>query len=147
MRERGMQIGSILIKKLLMENGKPIDLMEKLTESGFTQEEIDSAIELIYSLPDQEEGAKYLGQRVLTIGERHKLSNEAQTYLYDLMKRGLLAKHEFELILWEASLIELPELGRRELEILLARVIDDPQRLFLTGVHLKSVATGEESFN
>lgn len=146
-----MQIVSILIKELLVDNGKLQDpgyMMEKLVEGGFSQEEIDSALEFIYSLPDFEENTKYLGQRVLTGQERHKLNSEAKAYLYDLMHRGLLGKNEFELLLWEATMLRVPELGRREVEFLLTNVIDDPQRLFLTGVHLKSIASShEESLN
>jgi Smg protein len=150
MQERVMQIVSILIKKLLVENGKLEDadeLLAKLTERGFTQEEIDSALELIYSLPGTEEGATYLRHRVLSSGERHKLNHEAQAFLYQVMEKGLLAKHEFELLLWEAAIVGIPELGRREVEMLLANIIPDPERLFLTGVHLKSAVSSEESIN
>ena len=147
MQERVIQLVSILIKKLVEKGQDPSALLTKLAESGFSQEEIHSALELVYSTPDPEEGKAYLRQRVLLPQERSKLDSQAQEFLYQLLEQGLLRIDEFELVLWQASLLEHAELGRPEREFLLANVIGDPERLFLTGIHLRSLVQGEEGIN
>jgi uncharacterized protein Smg (DUF494 family) len=146
MQEKVIRIVSLLMKKLLGKGRDPTALLSQLAEH-FTQEEIQEAIALIFNLPNSQEGSAYLSQRVLVPQERVKLNGEAQTFLYQIMQRGLLGKYEFELVLWEACLLEIPELGKRELEILLANVITDPERLFLTGVRLASYVQVEERMN
>ena len=146
MQERVIQLVSILIKKLVEKGQDPSALLTKLAESGFSQEEIHSALELVYSTPDPEE-ERPIRQRVLLPQERSKLDSQAQEFLYQLLEQGLLRIDEFELVLWQASLLEHAELGRPELEFLLANVIGDPERLFLTGIHLRSLVQGEEGIN
>lgn len=141
--DRVMEIVNYVMKQLFFQgenNCSERDLMNTLSELGYSLEEIRNAFKLLYSLPDslKTTACEYEnlmesqhGHRILSPLEQQKLSFACQGEIFRLMNTALLTPHELERILIEAVQMDIPEIGLSELEKILHKVVIDEERLLL----------------
>ncbi|GEM_PF-697110 len=147
-----MEIVNYVMKHMVRQGENPLtekDLMEILAGLGYHPDEIDSAFKLLglvsETLQDDEEQLDEVtlliapsskGQRVFSPSEEKRFTLAFRNEVLRLVASGLLTKREIEELLLEAYLTERQEVGLRELEILLNKVIKDEERLMIIAPHL-----------
>lgn len=139
--ERLMEIVNFVMKQVLYQGDNTCserDLIDALTQLGYAPIEIDMAFKFLYSLPNsiKPEQKDLLadikeGYRILSAAEQKKLSIACQGEIIRLMYSSLLTLSELEKVLEEALKIESVEVGLKELEFILHKVINDEERLLM----------------
>ncbi len=145
--ERVIEIASYIMKQVFFQGENSCserDLVDALVQQGFRPEEIEQAFRLLYSLPGSlKAGIDDLnepmqleeGHRILSPAERKKLSLSCQGEILRLVNNSLLTLSELERVLTEAIRMETNEVGLRELEQILHKVIVDEERLLMILPH------------
>ncbi|HBE79205.1 MAG TPA: hypothetical protein DDW65_15750 [Firmicutes bacterium] len=145
--ERVIEIVSFIMKQVLFQ-GENIcserDLVDALVQQGFQPEEIERAFKLLYSLPttlksDIEELAELSdleeGHRIFSPTEQKKITVTCQGEILRLFNSSLLSLNELEKVLAEALQMDTSEVGLKELEQILYKVIADEERLLMIIPH------------
>jgi uncharacterized protein Smg (DUF494 family) len=145
--ERVIEIVSFIMKQVLFQ-GDAIcterDLVDALVQQGFRPEEIEQAFKLLYSLPttlksDIEELAELSdleeGHRIFSPTEQKKITVTCQGEILRLFNSSLLTLNELEKVLAEALQMDTNEVGLKELEQILYKVIADEERLLMIIPH------------
>jgi uncharacterized protein Smg (DUF494 family) len=147
MMERVIEIVSYIMKQVLFQGDNICserDLVEALVQLGFNPEEIEQAFKLLYSLPNTlksniEELSELSdleeGHRIFSPTEQKKLSITCQGEILRLVNSSLLTINELEKVLTEALQMETNEVGLKELEQILYKVIVDEERLLMIIPH------------
>lgn len=145
--ERVIEIVNFVMKQILFQgenNCSERDLMNALAQLGYTSNEIRDAFKLLHSIPSslhetmpQFENVTDLkgGHRILSPEEHQKLTVSCQGEIFRLISSSLLTTTELERVLFEAVQMENNEVGLRELELILHKVIADEERLLLILPH------------
>lgn len=142
MSRKVIEIVMNMIEYALMDNedSDGIDMVQDLIKQGYAMEDIDTAFQFVLSLPEilkekmqRREVVDCHGDaiRVLSPQERAKLREDAQEWLLRLYSAKLLTPDEFEAILTEVDILELEEVGVRELKWILSQVVEDEGRAIL----------------
>jgi uncharacterized protein Smg (DUF494 family) len=122
------------------EHNDGIDMVQDLIEQGYQMDDIDAAFQFILNLPEilkekmqKRDVVDCHGDaiRVFSPQERAKLREDAQEWLLRLYGAKLLTADEFEAILTEVDVLELEEVGVRELKWILSQVVEDEGRAIL----------------
>ncbi len=142
--ERVIEIVNYLMKQVYVHGENPCserDLFDSLVQLGYSPEEINVAFKLLYSFPDTVKTSNEIqmdadfdledGFRILSPDEQRKLSVVCQGEIIRLMSSSLLTLQELERILFEVSQIDSNEIGLRELETIIHKVIGDAERLMM----------------
>jgi uncharacterized protein Smg (DUF494 family) len=147
MMERVIEIVSYIMKQVLFQGDNICserDLVDALVQQGFRSEEIEQAFKLLYSLPNTlkthiEELAELSdleeGHRIFSPTEQKKLTVTCQGEILRLFNNSLLTLNELEKVLAEALQMETTEVGLKELEQILYKVITDEERLLMIIPH------------
>jgi len=145
--ERVIEIVSFIMKQVLFQGENLCSerlLVDALVQQGFHPEEIDKAFKLLYSLPnvlktDVEELEDLTGledgHRIFSPTEQKKLTLTCQGEILRLFNSSLLTLNELEKVLAEALQMEANEVGLKELEQILYKVIADEERLLMIIPH------------
>jgi uncharacterized protein Smg (DUF494 family) len=145
--ERVIEIVSYIMKQVLFQGDNICsvrDLVDALVQQGFNPEEIEQAFKLLYSLPNAlktnvEELSQLSdikeGHRIFSPTEQKKLSVTCQGEILRLFNCSLLSLSELEKVLAEALQMETTEVGLKELEQILYKVIGDEERLLMIIPH------------
>jgi uncharacterized protein Smg (DUF494 family) len=145
--ERVIEIVSYIMKQVLFQGDNICserDLVDALVQQGFRSEEIEQAFKLLYSLPnalksDIEELAELSdleeGYRILSPIEQKKISVTCQGEILRLFNSSLLTLNEVDRVLAEALRMDTNEVGLKELEQILYKVIRDEERLLMIIPH------------
>jgi uncharacterized protein Smg (DUF494 family) len=145
--ERIMQIINHVMKEILRHDSNVCSkhsLTQDLLQLGYDIDDIDTAFKSLYVAPlflSEEIGREpeihhiQRGHRILGPGEQKKLSLAFQSEIFRLINCSILNAEEIEQILFEAMSMEMPEVGLKELEFILQRVIKDEERLLLILPH------------
>jgi uncharacterized protein Smg (DUF494 family) len=141
--ERIIQIINHVMKEILRHDSNVCSkqsLTRDLLQLGYDLDDIDTAFQSLYAAPlflsDGVELKTEIrqikrGHRILGPAEQKKLSLAFQGEIVRLMNCSILSAEEIEQILWEAMCLEMAEVGLKELEFILQRVIKDEERLLL----------------
>lgn len=141
--DRVVEIVSYVIRQYLTkpfgESGPDQEMVEELFRLGYTRQEVETAISIMCLLPNRldakidEEHSIGLGEgyRVFSPIEKKKFSIAFQGEIFRLMNSSLLSREELEKVISEASQRESNEVGLRELESILHKVINDEERLLM----------------
>ncbi|NLK07602.1 MAG: DUF494 domain-containing protein [Firmicutes bacterium] len=116
-----------------------LDLIKMLIREGYDADEIEQALSLVFSLPDLIYGgidevshpAWVHSMRVFSAMERFKLELDAQDYLLGLVTANLLDHAELEHVLDEAVALQVSQVGIREVQWIVGRVVEDEMRSYL----------------
>ncbi|NLA57299.1 MAG: DUF494 domain-containing protein [Firmicutes bacterium] len=153
--QRVMKIIERLIAEVLDDTQESLsgpEIIAMLLREGFSADEIEQALSLIFSLPEAIQArseeihypASQDSMRVFTPEERAKLDVEAQGYLLGLVGANLIDQAELEDILGEVSALQLSQVGIPELQWILGRVVEDEVRSFLLST-APVYSSGEEA--
>ncbi len=140
-----MEIVNYVVKHMIRQGDNALtekDLVEFLVGLGYEPQEIDSALKLLGFVSEtlkshEEDGERLMiapseaGQRVFSPSEEKRFTLAFRNEVLRLATSGLLTKGELEELLLEAYLTERQEVGLRELELLLHKVIKDEERLLI----------------
>jgi uncharacterized protein Smg (DUF494 family) len=141
--ERIIQIISHVMKEILRHDNNVCSkqsLTRDLLQLGYDIDDIDTAFQSLYAVPlflsegvgrESEVHQCQRGHRILGPAEQKKLSLAFQGEILRLMNCSILSTDEIEQILMEAMRLEMAEVGLKELEYILQRVIKDEERLLL----------------
>ena len=139
-RERVMEILNLVLQKIITEEKKydEQEIISNLLARGYQMSEIDAAFELIFSVPDMfkvskksEQQKKDEGHRVFSLLEQVKISYPVQEQLLRFQNQGLIWDSEMEMLLLEAAIADEVEIGLKDLNGLLIKVIKDENRLMM----------------
>jgi uncharacterized protein Smg (DUF494 family) len=120
-------------------------LTQTLVQLGYELEEIEAALKLIYAITDSfktRTGTKTIlaeineGYRVFSPTEQDRFTMAFRGEILRLTSTNLLSNEEIEEILFEAYLMDKKEVGLRELDQLLNKVIKDEERLLIIAPYL-----------
>lgn len=141
--ERIIQIISHVMKEFLTQEGHNCSrqsLTQELVRLGYDPDDINAAFDSLFAapvflservnFPEQFSKIKS-GQRIFSPAEQNKLSMAFQREILRLINCHLLNPSETEQVLFEAIQLEMPEVGLRELELILRKVIREEERLLL----------------
>ncbi len=138
--ERVVEIVSYVIRQYLT---KPIGefspdqtLVAELFRLGYTQQEVETAISLMCLIPNYFDSKVEVdnstnGYRVFSPIEKRKFSIAFQGEIFRLMNSSLISRDELEKVISEALQVESNEVGVKELESILHKVINDEERLLM----------------
>jgi uncharacterized protein Smg (DUF494 family) len=142
--ERIMQIISHVMKEILRHDIKFCSkegLTRELLRMGYPIDDIDTAFQSLYAVPlflseaSSHEPGKISeikrGQRIFSPDEQQKFSLSFKNEILRLSNCELLNIYETEQILIEAMQMETAEVGIRELELILHKVVKEEERLLL----------------
>lgn len=141
--ERVVEIVSYVIRQYLTrpfgEFGPDQAIVAELFRLGYTQQEVETAISLLCLIPNHFESKVETddfidvqnGYRVFSPIEKKKFSLSFQGELFRLMNSSLLTNDELEKVIIEALKVESNEVGLKELELILHKVINDEERLLM----------------
>lgn len=139
--DRVVEIVSYVIRQYLTKQEGDFSseqtIVSELIRLGYTQQEVETAFGLMNLIPANfEPGTTYHsslhgGYRVFSPTEKRKLSLACQGELIRLMNSSLLSEDELEKVITEALLTESSEVGMKELETILHKVINDEERLLM----------------
>ncbi len=142
--ERVVEIVSFVIRQYLTKPGSELSsdqtIVSELFRLGYTQQEVETAFSLMCLIPshfdskaDEPVNLSYLktGYRVFSPAEKRKFSLACQGEIFRLMNCSLLTGDELEKIIAEALQTESNEIGVKELETILHKVINDEERLLM----------------
>ncbi len=114
------------------------ELQATLVRSGYEPNEIEAAFRLLHSISgvlksDETETASLpvRGHRVFSPAELRKISVPCQGEILRLVTTALISQEEMGKILAEALKMENYEVGLKELELILHKVINDEERLLM----------------
>lgn len=145
--DRVIEIVNFVMKQVLFQGDNPCserELVDSLVHLGYTPEEIEVAFKLLYSIPSSLKTDVQMvddlfeikdGYRVLSQAEQRKLSLTSQGEIIRLINSSLVTSKEVEQILAEVLQSEVQEVGLRELELILHKVINDDERLLMILPH------------
>ncbi len=142
--ERVMEIANYVMKQVLFQGDSSIserNLIADLIELGYQPNEIEAAFRLLYSIPTSlktsvvEHNLGSNGYRIFSKAETRKLSIACQSEILRLSNAHLISAVEREKIMSEAVDLEIAEVGLKELELILHKVIQDEERLLLILYH------------
>ncbi|HEX3044662.1 MAG TPA: DUF494 family protein [Bacillota bacterium] len=145
--ERVIEIVNFVMKQIFFNGDKGLseqDLIESLVELGYSLQEIEIAFKILYSLPSSikskvEAIGEFMdvkeGVRVFSQEERKKLSVSCRAEILRLRNCSLITLAELEEILGSAVQNEFGEVGLKELESILHKVIMDEERLLMILPH------------
>lgn len=115
-------------------------LTKELQQLGYNLNEIDYAFNSLLTFPFLiNDNDAFLdpvpeikpGQRIFSPAEQKKLSLSFQSEIVRLANYCLLSYAEIEKVLFEAMQLDTPEVGLRELELILHKVIKEEERISL----------------
>ncbi|NLW48046.1 MAG: DUF494 domain-containing protein [Firmicutes bacterium] len=141
--ERVVEIVSYVIRQYLTKSvgefGSDQTIVAELFRLGYTQQEVETAISVLCLIPNHFESKVEVnnfvdiqeGYRVFSPLEKKKFSFSFQGEILRLMNSSLLTTDELEKVLSEALQIESNEVGLKELESILHKVINDEERLLM----------------
>lgn len=142
--ERVVEIVSFVIRQYLTksngETGSEQTIVDELFRLGYTQQEVETAFGLMCLIPNYlDSKVEQLGQlsdlqtgyRVFRPIEKRKLTVACQGEIIRLMNSSLITRDELEEIITEALRTESNEVGLKELESILHKVISDKERLLM----------------
>lgn len=141
--ERVIEIVNFVMKQVLDQGETSLSekrLIEELVDLGYQSDEIKLAFKLIYSISnnlksDPESMGNVIrirhGQRVFSADEQKKLSVSFQGELLRLTNLCLISSEEAEEVLVEAMQSASAEIGLKELDLILHKVINDEERLLM----------------
>ncbi|TCL56487.1 uncharacterized protein DUF494 [Hydrogenispora ethanolica] len=143
--ERVIEIANYVMKQVLDQGDNMLserNLIAALVELGYEANEIEAAFKLLYSIPstlksddDVIERVSVNGYRVFSPAEIRKISVPCRGELIRLADSSLISPDEMEKILAEALLLDSFEVGMKELELILHKVIEDEERLLMILFH------------
>jgi uncharacterized protein Smg (DUF494 family) len=145
--ERVVEIVSYVIRQYLTKSvgefGPDQTIVAELFRLGYTQQEVETAISLLCLIPNHFESKAEInnyidvqeGYRVFSPLEKKKFSFSFQGEILRLMNSSLLTADELEKVLSEAMQVESNEVGLKELELILHKVINDEERLLMIFHH------------
>jgi uncharacterized protein Smg (DUF494 family) len=146
--ERIMQIINHVMKEILRHDSTICSketLTRKLLQLGYPLDDIDTAFQSLYAVPlfltDKQcrqpemlevQGLEIKnGQRIFSPDEQQKFSLGFQNEILRLTNNELLDNNETEQVLIEAMQLDKAEVGVKELEVILHKVIKEEERLLL----------------
>lgn len=138
--ERVVEIVSYVIRQYLTKHdgdGSEQTIVSELFRLGYTQQEVATAFGLMCLIPaylgPKNEDSSYMatGYRIFSPAEKRKLSLACQGEIIHLMNCSLLSGEELEKVIAEALQAESNEVGIKELETILHKVINDEERLLM----------------
>ena len=141
--ERVIEIVNFVMKQVLDQGETHCSekkLIEELMVLGYSTDEIKLAFKLIYSISDnlksdpESMGSSVSirhGHRVFSPDEQKKLSVSFQGELLRLTGLQLISSEEAEKVLIEAMQSDSAEIGLKELDLILHKVINDEERLLM----------------
>lgn len=156
--ERVIEIVNYVMKQIIFEGkhfDSEVDLMASLVELGYSEEEISVAFKLLHTIPydlNSDKGFNIIdndstSHRVLSPGEQKKLTFSCQEEILRLKNNSLLNNEEFEKVLVEAILFESQNIGLKELEMILHKVVHDEERLLMILAQLGRYGNNNLFFN
>jgi len=102
---------------------KPQEIINKMIQEGFGQEQAHQAIDWFNVLAKQQDAANTFYQdkrpdsfRVYSHYEQHKITEEARQFLTDLESGGLIDAHLHEVILHQALVMDEPLIELAEIQ-------------------------------
>ena len=137
--ERVVEIVSYVIRQYFTKHDRELNLEQSIVSDlfrlGYTQQEVETAFGLMSLIPARlgpknDDKTLETGYRVLSPVEKRKLSFACQGEIFRLMNSSLLTGEELEKIIVEALQAE-KEVGLKELETILHKVINDEERLLM----------------
>jgi uncharacterized protein Smg (DUF494 family) len=139
-----MQIINHVMKEILRHDSSirsKESLTRELLQLGYPLDDIDTAFQSLYAAPlfltesaSTESGEIYeikRGQRIFSPDEQRKFSLGFQNEILRLINSELLNSAETEQILIAAMQMETAEVGIKELELILHKVVKEEERLLL----------------
>ncbi len=142
--ERVVEIVNYVIRQYLTKSSGEFSsdqtIVSELFQLGYTQQEVETALSLMYLIPNHLESKAdnavnfcyhKTGYRVFSPLEKSKLSLACQGEILRLMNCSLLTGDELEKVIAEAIQVESNEVGLKELELILHKVINDEERLLM----------------
>lgn len=139
--ERVVEIVSYVIRQYLTKPEGDFKfeqtIITELIRLGYTQQEVETAFGLMclipaYFEPKNDDSSYHLtGYRVFSPAEKRKLSLACQGEIIRLLNSSLLTGEELEKVIAEALQVESSEVGIKELEAILHKVINDEERLLM----------------
>lgn len=139
--ERVVEIVSYVIRQYLTKHDGDVSseqtIVSELFRLGYTQKEVETAFGLMCLIPaylePKSQDSSYIvtGYRVFSPAEKRKLSLACQGEIIHLMNCSLLTGEELEKVIAEALQAESNEVGVKELETILHKVINDEERLLM----------------
>lgn len=141
--ERVIEIVNLVMKQVLYQGNQEFSekqLIDNLVGLGYRTDEIELAFKFLHSISDSlrsdPEFLGYMsrirqGQRVFSPDEQKRLSLSFQGEFLRLTSYQLLTPEEAEKVLFEAMQIESGEVGLKELDLILHKVIKDEERLMM----------------
>jgi uncharacterized protein Smg (DUF494 family) len=145
--ERVIEIVNFVMKQIFFRGDQGLteqDLIEALIGLGYSLQEIEIAFKILYSLPSSiKSKAEAVGElievkegvRVFSQEEQKKLSASCRAEILRLRNYSLITLAELEEILGNAVQNEFGEVGLKELENILHKVIADEERLLMILPH------------
>jgi uncharacterized protein Smg (DUF494 family) len=138
--ERIVEIINFVIKQVIQGNAlfSEPSLTETMVRLGYNPQEIEFAFKFLDSIPHkmrtypvQEFSELKFGYRVFSSSEMKKLSFSCQSEIIRLKNEALLTLSEVEKVITEACQMATQEVGLKELELILHKVIVDEERLLM----------------
>ena len=139
--ERIMEIVCFLLRRILEspeEARSEGNLVKGLEERGYGQAEIETAIELVFAVPEIITSAtetsrrvKIATTRVFSPTEEVKLGLAVRGHLLQYREFGLLTELEWEEVLMHLLMIDSKEVGLADLHHAIRKVVGDENRLLL----------------
>lgn len=146
--ERVMEIVNYVMK-LLIDQGKHFGSEKHLTQElvalGYQLTEIEDALKLLYSMtstlreriePGATLGRIHEGFRIFSPSEETRFSLAFRSEVMRMAASEAVTKEEIEMILLEAYLLDSKEIGLKELDQILHKVIKDEERLLIIAPQL-----------
>jgi uncharacterized protein Smg (DUF494 family) len=142
--ERIMQIINHVMKEILRHDSNDCSkesLTRDLLRLGYPLDDIDTAFQSLYAVPlflteENAQGKGEIfdikrGQRIFSPDEQQKFSLSFQNEILRLAHCELINVNETEQILMEAMQLETSEVGIKDLEYILHKVVKEEGRLLL----------------
>jgi uncharacterized protein Smg (DUF494 family) len=141
--ERIIQIIKHVIEEILRHDSirSRGNLTRKLLRLGYQPDDINTAFHSLYMAslfltepaggPTGEIFDIKQGQRIFSLEEQQKFSLSFQREILRLTNSALLNRAEIEQLLFEAMQMDKAEVGIRELELILHKVVKEEERLLL----------------
>lgn len=140
--ERVLEIVNYLMKQGMLSSDRPGEgdqLTQALEELGYDSNEIETALRLFTSFANAWDKGTEQGSvtfRIFSAREEERFSLAFREEVLRLGRLNLLSKHELEELLMEAFLLETREVGLKELDQLLHKIVKNEERLWMIAPHL-----------
>ncbi|HOJ77944.1 MAG TPA: DUF494 family protein [Bacillota bacterium] len=141
--DRVIEIVTLMMKQLIYQgeiNYSQKSMAESLVQLGYHLDEIEMAFKFLHNIANSfnnltEPMTNFAqirnGFRVFSSSEQEKLSLAFQDEILRIANNKLLTNEEIENIIAEAMLIETAEVGLKELDLILHKLIKDEERLLM----------------